>query len=280
MNTALFGAVAAGAFCGSWVAWTGRWKRWACLPWWFTAPLHLFPSLAMGAILALLLELFGDGLTDWVAMPLVVAGLALFGVYLLGVFWRAPRWSTPQWYRDHRYDPRHDVVAVAAAWFDRGSGGPPASGESVTDSAAFERAFLGKKVLFSWTANWVYDTTATERAHVLAGAGSVAGHLGGSLDGVAFFVSERESNVRRSLGDQREFSFLVERSDLAGVSTVPRGADGQGRRPGRWGPWRHSAYRRLVVHTRGGDLVLETLSARRRADTLSFTYGIERRPDR
>jgi hypothetical protein len=79
---------------------------------------------------------------------------------------------------------------------------------------------------------------------------------------------------------QQKLSFIVEKHELLAISTVPRGADGDGvRQPGQRF-WRPTAFRRLVLHTLRGDLVVETLFARRRADTLAALYGLERRPDR
>jgi hypothetical protein len=277
IGVALSAAVAAGMFYGTWMAWTGRWRRWASDTSWFAAPLHLFPSLALGAALPTLSMLFGDGLFEWVATPVIVAMFGLVLLYLIGVFFRAPKWSTPKWYRDHKYDSRDDQAALALAWLFESGAGEPQGG--VFDSEEFDRSFVGQEVSFAWMANWVHDPAAVERDHALAGAGSAAGHLSGSPNGIAFIASPREQNVRGVVGDRREFSFLAEKPELLATSTVRAGADGQGRRPAGQRLGRYNAFRRLVVHTSRGDLVFETWFARRRADELAAMYGIDRRPD-
>lgn len=264
--------VGAGLLAASWLAWSGRWRGWAKDFVLGTWPVTLLPGLggiAAGVGLAEL-SLATDTTLGAVVgiVSLALGGVALAAGTVLG-FWE-PEWFGPGWYRERapeeHFDPSTTTNRLAATALAKRP--QVSSRQQVADHLPEEHP------RHTWRGSWVHDQEAEEAAHG-RGPQAANGRLDGSLlvydSGVGFAASATEERLR-----QGSAGFFYPREELSAVRTVPAhaGADGVVRE--RLGVWstQSSPWRRLVIDTVQGSLVLQVGNARGKARRLAALYGL------
>ena len=259
------------------LAWSGRWRSWARGALWHSMPIHMFPGLGLLALLGAAIGIL-DPPRDSAAFHsffwfwLVIHALGTV-LWVFGILVREPRWAQPRWLRDadRTLDIENDEIS-AVFYLADSVGSVHESREKV------EARFKGQEPVVRLSAMYVYDPTASARAHALAGFGTVQGKLSIYPSVLAFHIIAIEERLRNA-----PFTLVLPSDEMAAVWTVPARCDADGfKHPLPWHVQaRLSPYRRLVVSMKDGSVhVFELWGASSNANMLAKRYAVERRPDK